>query len=303
MRSSGLVELDGVVAVARRRSFRAAAAELGVSRTALSSAVASLEGRLGVRLFHRTTRSVSLTEAGEQFIAAIGPALATIQSAMENVNTHRATPAGTLRINSSLGAAHQVLRPIVFEYLRRYPEMKVDIVTEERLVDIVSAGFDAGIRASGSVPRDMIAVPLGMPIRFAIVGSPKLFRDGTVPKQPADLTAFPCICVRESSGAVYRWELSRRGKRVSVDVGGRLMLDAPTLIRDAALDGVGLAYLAEWSVAEDVRAGRLVRVLEEWSPDAGGLVLYYPGHRHVPAGLRAFVDVIRDVARKRATSE
>src|SRR5260370_41672611 len=168
MHSSGLVELEAAGAVAHRRSFRAAAAELGMARTALSSAVAGLERRLGVQLFHRTTRSVSLTEAGEQFIATVAPALAQIRGAMDAVNTHRATPTGTLRINSSLGAAHRVLAPIILEYLRRYPEMRVDVVTDGRLVDVVAGGFDAGIRLAEDVPRDMIAVPMGGPLRFAV---------------------------------------------------------------------------------------------------------------------------------------
>ena len=298
MRSSGLVELEAVAAVARRRSFRAAATELGMSRTALSSAVAGLEERIGVRLFHRTTRRVSLTEAGEQFIASVAPALAQIRGAMDAVNTHRATPTGTLRINSSLGAAHRVLAPVVLEFLRRHPSMRVDIVTEGRLIDIVASGFDAAIRMAASVPRDMIAVSFGMPVRFAVVGSPTLLRGKALPKKPADLASLPCVCVRETSGAPYRWEFARGGRKVSVDVRGALVLDAPTLMHEAALAGAGLAYLAEWSILDDVKAGRLVRVLEDWSPSAGELALYYPANRHVPAGLRAFVALIRERAKK-----
>ena len=301
MRSSGLVELEAVAAVAHRRSFRAAAAELGMSRTALSGAVAGLERRLGVPLFHRTTRSVSLTEAGEQFIASVGPALAQIRGAMDAVNTHRATPTGTLRINTSLGAAHRVLAPVVLEYLRRYPEMRVDIVTEGRLVDIVAGGFDAAIRMIESVPRDMIAVPFGMPVRYAVVGSPALFRGKALPKEPADLASFPCICVRETSGATYRWEFVRGRRKASTEVRGALTLDAPTLMHEAALAGAGLAYLAEWSVIDDVKAGRLVRVLADWTPSSGGLALYYPANRHVPAGLRAFVALIRERAKEKST--
>src|SRR5258705_5276005 len=164
MNRSGLVELDTVVAVARLGGFRAAAIELGVSATSLSNAVAGLEARLGVRLFHRTTRSVSLTEAGAEFVAGITPPLAEIRGAVDAVNTHRATPSGTLRINSSLGAAHRILAPIVLEYLRRHPQMKVDLVTEARLVDIVVGGFDAGIRLAEDVPRDMVSVPFHMPL-------------------------------------------------------------------------------------------------------------------------------------------
>jgi DNA-binding transcriptional LysR family regulator len=298
MRKAGLNELEAVVAVARRRSFRAAATEVGMSTTALSNAVAGLEARIGMRLFHRTTRSVSLTEAGEQFVAMVAPAVAEIRRAMEAVNTHRATPTGTLRINSSLGAAHRVVGPIVLEYLRRYPEMRVDIVTEGRLVDVVAGGFDAGIRLAEDVPRDMVAVALGAPLRFAVVGAPELFRGRPHPRKPADLASFPCICVRSPSGSLYRWEFARRRTKLSVEVSGPLTLDAPTLMRDAALAGAGLAYLADWSVTEDVNAGRFVRVLDEWMPSSPGLALYYPGHRHVPAGLRALVDMIRELGRK-----
>jgi DNA-binding transcriptional LysR family regulator len=297
MRKAGLNELDAVVAVARRRSFRAAANEIGMSTTAISNAVAGLEERVGMRLFHRTTRSVSLTEAGEELVATVAPAVADIRRAMEAINTHRATPTGTLRINSSLGAAHRVLAPIILEYLRRYPEMRVDVVTDGRLVDVVAGGFDAGIRLAQDVPRDMIAVPMGGPLRFAVVGAPELFRGKLRPGKPVDLASFPCICVRQASGSLYRWEFARRKTKVSVEVSGPLTLDAPTLMREAALAGAGLAYLSEWSVAEDVAAGRLVRVLEEWMPSSPGLALYYPGHRHVPSGLRAFVDLIREVAR------
>lgn len=299
MRSSALTELEAVVAVARTKSFRAAAAELGMSRTALSAAVAGLESRLGARLFHRTTRSVSLTEAGEQFVAEIEPALGRIQGAMESVNVHRTTPTGVLRINSSLGAAQRVLAPVVLEYLRRFPEMRVDLVTEDRRVDIVADRFDAGIRMAEDVPKDMVSVSFAMPFRFAVVGSPALFERRALPKKPADLAAFPCVCVRQASAGTYRWEFERRGKKVSVEVNGPLMLDASTLMREAALAGVGLAFLADWSVAADVEAGRLVRVLDDWMIGSAGLCLYYPSHRHVPAGLRAFVDVMRDVARTR----
>jgi DNA-binding transcriptional LysR family regulator len=175
MRSSGLIELDAVLAVARHRGFRAAATELGMSRSALSHAIAALEAKLGVRLFHRTTRSVSLTETGAQFVSSVAPALGQIRDAMERAGSHRETPAGTLRINTSAGAARQ-MESIVFEYLRRYPDMTVDIVTEGRLLDIVADGFDAGVRLAELVPQDMIAVPLGPHQRFRGRGIARLFR-------------------------------------------------------------------------------------------------------------------------------
>lgn len=297
MRKSGLIELEAVAAVARRGSFRAAAAELGMSSSALSHAVAALEAKMGVRLFNRTTRSVSLTEAGEQFVANIGPALAQINGAMEAVNSHRDTPAGTLRINTFGGAAQRVLKPIVFEYLRLYPDMRVELVTEGKLVDIVVDGFDAGIRTADMVPRDMIAVPLSPEIQFLVAGSPAYFERHPPPQTPGDLMSHQCVRMRLRSGAIYRWEFERRDEVMTLDVPGPIILDDAHLITEAALEGVGLAYLAQWPVQDHLDAGRLVPVLEGWVPSSPGLCLYYPGHRHVPAGLRAFIDLIRRVTR------
>ena len=295
MHKSGLVELEAVLAVARHRGFRPAAVELGMSTSALSSAVAGLEARLGVRLFHRTTRSVSLTEAGEQFVARIGPALSEIRGATEAATSQRQRPAGTLRINAALGAARMVFAPLVVEYLRRYPDMNLDIVTEGRLIDIVAEGFDAGLRPSELVPRDMIRVPIGRDMRMAVVARPEYFARHPKPKSPSDLARHQCIRARLPNGAPYRWEFAKRGETLHVDVPGPLILDAPLLMLDAVRAGVGLAHLAEWYVAEDLAAGRLVRVLQEWTPPFAGLALYYPAGRHMPAGLRGFIDLIREL--------
>jgi DNA-binding transcriptional LysR family regulator len=289
-----IVELEAVVAVAKRRSFRAAASELGLSATALSQAVAELEGRLGARLFNRTTRSVSPTAAGEQFVAEVEPALATIRNSIEAVNQHRASPVGVLRLNVSAGGARQILAPIIFEYVRRYPEMSVDIVTEDRLVDIVKDGFDAGIRLAEHLPGDMIAVPLGPEQRLIVVGSPKYFKVREQPQNPSDLETHECVRRRLASGAIYRWEFERRGKKVEIDVPGRISLDDTGLMQEVALAGLGLAYLSAWQVASDVKAGRLIQVLDDWTPSFPGLCLYYPGRRHVPAGLRALIELIRE---------
>jgi DNA-binding transcriptional LysR family regulator len=294
MRSSGLMELDAVLAVARHRGFRAAATELGMSRSALSHAIAALEAKLGVRLFHRTTRSVSLTKTGEQFVAGVAPALGQIKEAMERAGSQRETPTGRLRINTSAGAARQMMEPIVFEYLRRHPDMTVDIVTEGRLVDIVVDGFDAGVRLAELVPRDMIAVPLGPDQRFAVVGSPAYFQHRPKPLTPADLSQHRCIRSRLPSGGIYRWEFARHGEVLSIDGEGPLILDEPNLMLAAARAGFGLAYLSEWNVAADLASGTLARVLKEWTPPFPGLSLYYPGRRHVPAALRALIDLIRE---------
>jgi DNA-binding transcriptional LysR family regulator len=290
-----MVELDAVVAVARRGSFRAAAVDLGMSPTALSHAVKGLEARLGIRLFNRTTRSVSLSQAGEQFIARVAPALSEIRNAMEGVNDLRDKPAGTLRINASVGAARQFLVSVVLEYLRRYPDTRVHLVTEGRLIDIIADGFDAGIRTRDVVPGDMIAVPFGADQRFAVVGSPDYFGEKPRPRTPADLTRHRCIRARWPSGGIYRWEFARRSETLSIDVPGVLTLNEPTLMREAALAGAGLAYLRQPWIAQDIAAGRLVSVLNEWMPSEPGLCLYYPGRRNVPASLRAFIDVIREI--------
>lgn len=289
-----LIELEAAVAVARRRSFRAAAVELGVSATALSQAVAELEARLGVRLFNRTTRSVSPTPAGEQFVGQLAPALTAIREAADAVNQHRSTPTGVLRLNTTTGAARRILRPIVFDYLDRYPEMSVDIVTEGKFIDIVREGFDAGLRLAEHVPADMISVPVGPDERLIVVGSPAYLAGRGRPTTPADLAEHDCIRMRLSGGAVYRWELERDGEAVLAEVSGRLTLDGSDLIREAAVAGHGLACISEWDVADDLREGRLVQLLADWTPPFPGLCLYFPGRRHVPAGLRALIDLIQE---------
>ncbi len=291
-----LIELEAVVAVAHRRSFRAAAAEVGLSKTALSQVVSELEARLGMRLFNRTTRSVAPTAAGEQFVAEVAPALAAIRNAMDAVNAHRATPTGVLRLNTSTGGARRVLKPLIFEYLNRYPQMSVDLVTEGKLIDIVKDGFDAGFRLAEQVPGDMIAIPVGPEQRLILVGAPSYLDGRDPPRSPADLSRHDCIRMRLSGGAVYRWEFEKNGQEVLADVSGRLTLDESTLIREAALAGFGLAYISEWDVAEDITSGRLVQVMPDWTPPFPGLSLYYPGRRHVPAGLRALIDLIRERA-------
>jgi DNA-binding transcriptional LysR family regulator len=295
MHRSGLTELDAVLAVARRGSFRAAAKELGMSTTAVSNAVAGLEARLQARLFNRSTRSVALTEAGQRYVQRVGPALAEIHAASEQINSQPQTPAGTLRINTSLGAAQMLLEPLIVEYLRRYPQMKVDIVTEARMIDIVGEGFDAGVRLADDVPRDMIAVPIGSDLRMVVVGAPAYFKRHRKPRSPADLLRHECIALRMAHGGLYRWELERRGEAIEVDISARLILDDGQLIRQAACAGAGLAFVSEWHVANDIASGRLLTVLDEWCPSFAGIRLYFPGPRQMPAGLRALIDLSREL--------
>lgn len=297
MYRSGLTDLEAVAAVARQGSFRAAARELGMSTTALSNAVAGLEQRLGVRLFNRTTRSVSPTEAGEQFIAEITPALAEIRQAVETVNNRRDRPSGTLRINASAHGGQQILKPLVEEFLRRHPDMSVEISIDNRFVDIVADGFDGGVRLADDVPRDMIAVPVGPVQRFALVGSPGYFQTHPIPQTPDDLKDHQAVRSRLPNGSIYRWEFQRQDTIFAVDVPSRLILNELQLLIEAACDGVGLAYMPEWAVEQHIAAGRLVRALESWSLGLSRLCFYYPSRRHAPAGLRAFVALAREVGK------
>jgi DNA-binding transcriptional LysR family regulator len=294
----GLNDLDAAIAIARRRSFRAAALDLGMSATALSNAVGKLEANLGVRLFNRTTRSVSLTDAGRMFIERVGSPLREIQDVMEAVRSHQTRPSGTLRINAFATAAREILSPLVLEYLRRHPQVHVDLVTEGRLVDIVAEGFDLGVRVADLVPSDMIAVSLGRPQRHAVVGSPAYFEKRRRPRVPPDLLDHPCIRVRLPNGALYRWQFERRGQTAQIDVDGPVTLDEASLARTAVLEGIGLGFFMEGDVRADMETGRLVRVLEDWTPPRAGLSLYYPGRRNASAALRAFIDLARDLRPK-----
>jgi DNA-binding transcriptional LysR family regulator len=293
MLNSGFFELNAVAAISAHRSFRAAATELGISPSALSHAIAGLEKRLGVRLINRTTRSVSLSEAGERFLARVSPALREIAGAIEDVNEFRDTPAGTLRINLKERAAHQILRPVVAKFLRRYPDMNVELTLEGRPIDIVAEGFDAGIRLAESVPQDMVAIPVGPDSRFIVVGAPDYFAHASVPRSPSDLLNHECIRRRMSGGKLYRWEFEKRGEEMALDVPGRLTLDSDALMVEAAIEGVGLAFVSDFWVTEHLVGRKLRAVLEDWTPPFPGLRLYYPRHRHMTAGLRAFVDLLR----------
>src|SRR5882757_805173 len=302
MLETGLFELNAVAAISAHRSFRAAATELGISPSALSHAIAGLEKRLGVRLINRTTRSVALSEAGQRFPARVSPALREIEGAIEDVNAFRDTPTGTLRINAKERGGHQILRPIVARFLRRHPDMQVELIMEGRQIDIVAAGFDAGIRLAEAVPQDLVAVPCGPDSRFLVVGAPAYFEQAPVPRSPADLMSHQCIRRRMPGGSLYRWEFERRGEEIVVDVPGRLTLDNDGLMVEAALEGLGLAFVSDFWVTEHLAAGSLVAVLEDWTPPFPGLRLYYPRHRHITAGLRAFIDLLHEENRSGAKS-
>ena len=294
-------ELEAITAVARHGGFRAAARELGMSSSALSHAVAALEERLSVRIFNRTTRSVALSEAGERFVADVAPALAAIDRAIEDAGMSAGTVSGTLRLNMAPGAARMLLVPLILEYGRRYPNVDVEIVTDNALVDVIGKGFDAGVRLVEVVPADMVAIPILPTIRSLVVGSPGYFSNRSHPIVPSDLLKHRCIRARMASGRLYRWEFERRGQAVLIDAPGSLILDASDLMLSAALEGAGLAYISEPSVAAHIASGDLIPVLQDWSPPYPGLSLYFAQRRQMPARLRALIDLIREQGASRTT--
>ena len=298
MTRSVLVDLDAVLSIARLGSFRAAALDLGMSTTALSNAIAKLEQRLGVRLFNRTTRSVSLTDAGKTFVERVGPAMTDIHDAMLAAQSLQETPTGTLRINAFASAAREVMEPLILSFLRRYPQVHIDLVTEGRLVDIVAAGFDLGLRPADLVPSDMIAVPLGLQRSNAVVASPGLpahSRQADRSHRPIPVSLHPCASSQQRLVAVAIRE--GRGDRSRSMCKAPITLDEPSLVRIAAQNGVGLGYVMEADVRDDIAAGRLVRVLEDWTPDLDQLALYYPGRKNPPAAFSAFIQAARDFAK------
>lgn len=293
LKSGDLFALTVFLSVAAHRSFRAAAVELDVTPSAVSHSVKSLEQRLDVRLFNRTTRSVSLTDAGEQLAAKLRPAVSSIAEALQVVDDYRETPSGTVRINSSEGAIRLVLLPVLARFARDYPQVHLDIVSDGRLSDVVADGFDAGIRLAEAVPQDMIAVRLTETARFAAVGSPGYFAAHGRPVVPQDLHRHACIRFRFDSGAIYRWEFERHGTTEAINVTGPLTLTDQPLMVEAAIQGIGIAFVPDHLVVGALADGRLERVLDDWCPAFPGLCLYYPGHRHVSAGLRALIAAIR----------
>ncbi|RYD97173.1 MAG: LysR family transcriptional regulator [Sphingomonadales bacterium] len=294
-----LQEFEAVIAIARAQSFRRAAVTLEMSTTSLSNAIGKLEKHLGVRLFNRTTRSVSLTDAGRVFMELAEPALGNLQSAIDAVRSQQATPSGVLRINTFIAAAREIISPLVLEFVRRYPDVHVDLVTEGRLVDIVADGFDLGVRRADLVPADMIAVPVGRPQRYAVVATPAYLKAHGKPQTPSDLSAHRCIRVRLPNGALFRWHFEKRGQVAQIDVKGPLTLDEGSLSRAAVLDGLGIGFFFEQDVRADIEAKRLTRLLEDWTPPLGDLCLYYPGRRNPSAALKAFLDLARQMSKRR----
>lgn len=291
-----LPDLTAFSTVADHLSFRAAADVLGVSRSALSHTILTLERNLGIRLLHRTTRSVALTDAGARLLKRLKPVLQDLDQALESIAEDGGHPSGTLRINASEGAMRQLLKQVVPRFLERYPQVSLDLVTEGRLIDIVGHGFDVGVRLAEAVPQDMIAVPFGPDFRFLAVAAPSYIDVAGRPTALDDLHHHSCIRQRLPSGKLYRWEFGKHGQTYAIDVPGVLTLDHTMLMIEAAADGVGIAYVPEIAARPWLTDGRLIALLEDWSPVIGGLRLYYSGHRHVPAPLRAFIGVLQESA-------
>ncbi|RWQ40221.1 MAG: LysR family transcriptional regulator [Mesorhizobium sp.] len=293
-----LSHLPVVVAVARRGGFALAAAELGMSPSAVSHAVRLVEERIGQPLFARTTRSVALTEAGEALVAAAEPALEDIADRMERIRSVKGRASGLLRINAPRIALPLALMPILSAMAERYPDVTVEIVTDERLSDIVGEGFDAGIRLGEMIAEDMVTVRLTQPFRTIVVASPAYVGRLGQPRTLADLSAHNCIGYRLlRSRALYRWDLNDQGKDISVETRGSVVLTDPLSARDMALAGIGLAYLFEPLVRADVEAGRLVEVLRDTSIDEPGLFLYFPRRAAMAPKLRAFIDTAQEIGR------
>ncbi len=293
MSRPSISDLTAFVTVATRRSFRRAADELGTAPSTLSHAMRALEERMGVRLLNRTTRSVSPTEAGFALLDRLQPALATLDDALDSVAAFRGNVAGTVRINAPRLGATLIMRDILPAMAQRFPDVLVDLVVEGKLVDIVAAGFDAGLRLVESVPKDMIAVPFGGPISFICVASPAYLERYGEPGAPDELARHRCIGHRVPGGRLYRWEFERAGQPLAIEASGPLILDDEELMVEAAIRGVGIAYVASPAAEPALVDGRLRQVLAGWTPAAERVAVYYPGHRAVPPALRAFLDVVK----------
>jgi DNA-binding transcriptional LysR family regulator len=287
-------DLMAFLAVARERSFTRAAAQLGVSQSALSHAIRGLEERLGLRLLTRTTRSVAPTEAGERLIRTVGPKFEQIDSELTALTELREKPAGTIRITTGEHAAQVVLWPALAALLPRYPDIKVELMIDYGLTDIVAERYDAGVRLGEQVAKDMIAVRIGPDFGMAVVGAPAYFEARPKPKKPQDLTAHDCINIRlPTYGGIYAWEFEKRGRELKVRVDGQLVFNNIALRLNAVLAGCGLAYLPEDQVAPYLADGRLVRVLDDWCAPFPGYHLYYPSRRQPAPAFAVLVEALR----------
>jgi DNA-binding transcriptional LysR family regulator len=294
MRRENVSDLLAFLAVARERSFTKAGKKLGISQSALSHTIRGLEERLGLRLLTRTTRSVSPTEAGDRLLASVGSRFEEIEAELEALSELRDKPAGSIRITASENAASTILLPKLAHFLLQYPDIKVEIVIDYGLTDIVAQRFDAGVRSGEQVAKDMIAVRIAPDMRMAVVSAPSYFAQRSSPKKPQDLTEHNCINLRlPIHGGLYAWEFEKAGRELRVRVEGQLVLNATSQMLSAALAGVGLAYMPEQMVRAYIADGRLMRVLEDWCEPYSGYHLYYPSRRQSSPAFKLLVDALR----------
>lgn len=298
MRIDDATALRAFRLIARHGSFTRAAAEMEVTASALSQTLRQLETHVGVRLLHRTTRRVGLTEAGRAFLERISPALGEIDAAIEALRQHGDRPIGTLRIAVPQMVLDHLIAPMLADFMRAWPELKLDIHVENRLTDLIAEGFDAGIRLGERLARDVVAMPLGGPQRAVVVGSPSYFRQHAKPLHPRDLATHDCVRFRFNSGAIYRWEFAHptgpsKGQWLEIDVDGPLTTNEPAMAIRAAIDGLALTHMVKPSVRTAIAAGQLETVLDDWLPPFDGFYLYYPSRLQVPPKLRVFIEHLR----------
>jgi DNA-binding transcriptional LysR family regulator len=294
MRRDDLSELAAFAVVAEEGSFTRAAARLGMSQSALSHAMKGLETRLKVRLLSRTTRSVSTTEAGDTLLRSLRPALEDIAAGLAKAGALGGAPSGTVRLTATKNAATAVVMPMLPAFLAAHPDVRVELIVDDTLTDIVANRFDAGIRFGNIVEKDMIAVRVGPDMRRAVVGSPSYFAENPPPKTPHELSAHACIAYRlVKAGGIYAWEFEEDGRPLEVRVDGPLVFNDTDLMRQAAIAGMGIAYVYEDEALDDIRAGRLTRILEDWCPLLPGYFLYHPSRRQTPPALAALMAALR----------
>ncbi|TCR66350.1 LysR family transcriptional regulator [Bosea sp. BK604] len=300
MKSIRLDSLDVFASIVSHGGFRAAAAERGVSSAALSQSITSLEAALGIRLLNRTTRSVAPTEAGARLLERLAPALQDIRLAIDDLNALREKPTGTLRINAPGPAVDHILCPLAFDFMRSYPDVKVELISDAAIVDIVQQGFDAGVRFGRQLEQDMIAVPLGPPLRYAIVASPDYLTIAKAPATPQDLIGRDCIRRRFPGGTLASWRFARDGEVLEISPEGRLTLSSAHQELQAALAGQGIAHVFEAYAKPHLDDGSLIELLRDWSPGLPSWFLYYPNRRHPSAAMAALLQHIRSFDWSRA---
>ncbi|MBK8007566.1 MAG: LysR family transcriptional regulator [Rhizobiales bacterium] len=303
MARDNLNDLFAFVAVARERSFTKAAAKLGVSQSALSHTIRDLEARLNIRLLTRTTRSVSPTEAGERLFREMSPQFDQISASLAGLDALRDKPSGTIRISTGIQAAETILWPAITRFVAAYPDVKIEIDVDAGFADIARLGYDAGVRLGEQVAKDMVAVRIGPDMRMAVVSSPAYFRKRPAPKAPSDLTLHDCINIRmQTHGGLLPWEFEKGKRRLNVRVEGRFTFSDASLCLNAAREGHGIAYLTEDRIGDDLKRGKLVRVLQDWCPEFSGYHLYYPSRRQSTRAFSLLIEALRHGGKARNMS-